>query len=71
VRLDKQNKYYQYGRVPFRVHLSYNESQTSLINENFPPLFIIDDMDYKLPPPAASATPQLLILALIFLVLAA
>lgn len=52
IRLDKQSKHYQYGRVPFRMQVAYGPSnnRTDVYGQGYPKLFIIDDMAYKLPP---------------------
>lgn len=52
IKLDKQNKHYQYGRVPFRVQIAYGPTADRMeaYGQGYPKLFIIDDMDYQLPP---------------------
>jgi hypothetical protein len=53
VKLDRSSPLYQYGRVPFRLHLSHGTAtnRKDIGFTGVPKLLIIDDMDYTLPPP--------------------
>ena len=49
ISLDRSNKIYQYGRVPFRVYMRILDTSQSVMTSGFPRIFVVDDMEYELP----------------------
>lgn len=69
VKLDRSSKYYQYGRVPFKVYLSYSADKKDIYLNKIPKLFIIDDMEYTLPP-ATWSFPRWLVAVIVVVAIA-